>query len=285
MINHAFVLLGGLALIAICMFYPLLRGPYDAMAVTLSVMARLFGMAGLVLVPLGVIWLIDELRGRAGDGGSTGTSRATWFGPASIAASTLVVIVVSLGALVDHHPSLGLAVLGLWVYTATRLASRLMARRRAAPRTFNPGPLYLIVWPLVAAALEFTLVGPALESSRTRAIDGSARLIGDIERYRDRHGRYPASLQSLWDDYRAPLVGIRRYHYEPNGDAFNLYFEHFARALDMKEIVMYNPRDEQDFSSHNADLLEWSPSAITLRRGHVAVRDAARPHWKYFLFD
>ena len=49
MIQHASVLLGGLALIAICMFYPFLRGPYDAMAVTLSVMARLFGMAGLVL--------------------------------------------------------------------------------------------------------------------------------------------------------------------------------------------------------------------------------------------
>jgi hypothetical protein len=56
-------------------------------------------------------------------------------------------------------------------------------------------------------------------------------------------------------------------------------------SLDMKEIVMYNKRDEQDFSSHNTDLLLLYPAEVAAQRGHVAVRNASRAHWKYFLFD
>lgn len=287
MIRHLLGMLGGLVLIAACMFYPFLPGPHDAGAVTLSVMARLFGVSGLVLVPLGAAWLVHELGmpPRRAALPSAGNYRGTWFGVAALAMSSLVALVVSLASPVDHHASAGVGVFAVWIYAATRLAGRLATRRRAGTRTFNPAPIYLIVWPLVAAALEFTLMGPALEASRTRAIDESARLIGDIERYRERHGRYPLSLQSLWDDYRPSRVGVRRYGYEPNGESYNVYFEHAARAFDAKEIVMYNPRDEQDFSSHNADLLELSPADITARRGHVAVRQAARPHWKTFVFD
>lgn len=287
MIRHLLGMLGGLVLIAACMFYPFLPGPHDAGAVTLSVMARLFGVSGLVLVPLGAAWLVHEFRMRPGRAASSsgGSHRSTWFGVAALATSSLVALVVSLGSLADHHVSTGVAALIAWICAATRLAGRLATRRRTGTRTFNPAPLYLIVWPLVAAALEFTLLDPALEASRTRAIDESASLIAAIERYRERQGRYPSSLQSLWDDYRPSRVGVRRYGYEPNGEFYNVYFEHAARAFDVKEIVMYNPRDEQDFSSHNADLLELSPADITARRGHVAVRQTSRPHWKTFLFD
>jgi hypothetical protein len=81
------------------------------------------------------------------------------------------------------------------------------------------------------------------------------------------------------------VIGVKGYCYEPNGEYYNLFFEHFAVALDMKEIVMYNQRDEQDFSSHNSDLLLLSAPQIRAQRGHVAVHEASQPHWKYFLFD
>ena len=287
MIRHIAQMFAATLVIAACIFYPFLPGTYDGLAVTLSVMAQLFGMAGLLLVPLGAIWLVNEIRMhvatvRLPPGGRTDY----WFGWASICAATIVAMVVALGAAaVDNHLSLGLGVIALWAVCASRLASRLRASRNAAARTFNPAPLYLIALPLVAAVLTFTLVAPASERSRNLSIDRSARLITDIERYRDAHGHYPVSLQSLWDDYRPSVVGVKRYHYEPYGDAYNLYFEHFAVALDMKEIVIYNKRDEQDFSSHNTDLLVLSPTEIAAQRGHVAVRNASRPHWKYFLFD
>lgn len=286
MVRHLALTMVASTLIVACMFYPFLPGGYDSLAVTLSAMAQLFGMAGLLLVPLGAIWLAYEFSiGAAKAGSRPGNRMGYWFGLASICASTIVAIVVSLGAAVDNHFSLGLGVIAVWAYVAFRLAARLKARRNAEVWTFNPAPLYLVVLPIVAAVFEFTLVGPAAEFSRNRAIDDSARIISDIERYRDAHGHYPQSLHSLWDDNRPSVIGIKRYHYEPNGNYYNLYFEHFAVALDMKEIVMYNKRDEQDFSSHNSDLLLLSPSEVAAQRGHVAVHDASRPHWKYFLFD
>jgi hypothetical protein len=286
MFSHLALMMAASSLIVVCMFYPFLPGDYDGLAVTLSAMAQLFAMAGLVLVPLGAIWLPYEIKtaaakSRARPGSRTGY----WFGLASICAATIVAIVVSFGAGIDQHQSLGLVVIAIWAYVAVRLTARLKAMRDAEVPTFNPAPIYLVVLPIVAAVFKFTLVPQAAEFSRNRAIDDSSRIISDIERYRDTHGHYPQSLQSLWDDYRPSVIGVKGYCYEPNGEYYNLFFEHFAVALDMKEIVMYNQRDEQDFSSHNSDLLLLSAPQIRAQRGHVAAHDASRRHWKYFLFD
>jgi hypothetical protein len=40
------------------------------------------------------------------------------------------------------------------------------------------------------------------------------------------------------------VVGIERFHCEPNGEAYNLYFVRPHIALDAEEAVMFNPRDE-----------------------------------------
>jgi hypothetical protein len=275
-----------LALVASCMFYPFLPGEYDGMAVTLSAMAQLFGMVGLLLVPLGAIWLAYELGRSAASAGSPPTKDlGSWFAWASIGAATLVAIAIALGAAIDNHFSLGLAVIAVWAYCAMRLAAKSRELHNVANRTFNPSPIYLVVLPIAAAIFTFMFVGPASESCRNRAIDDSARLIRDIERYRDAHGHYPRSLESLWDDYRPSVVCIDRYRYEPNGDLYNVYFEHFSTALDIKEIVMYNKGGQHEFTSHNADLLQLPASELAVRRGYISVHHAARPDWKYFLFD
>ena len=60
------VRMGGITmLLVVCMFYPFLPGKYDGLAVTLSTMAQLFGTAGLLLVPIGVLWVVYEARKRA----------------------------------------------------------------------------------------------------------------------------------------------------------------------------------------------------------------------------
>lgn len=48
---------------------------------------------------------------------------------------------------------------------------------------------------------------------------------------------------------------------------------------------MYNPRGEQDFSSHVLDLLQFSPEQIRRQRGHYASEELAHAGWKRFLFD
>lgn len=146
-------------------------------------------------------------------------------------------------------------------------------------------PLYLVILPLVAAGFKFTLVASAVEFSRNRAIDNGAAFIADIERYHSAHGRYPHSLQSLHEDYSPGVTGVERYHYEPNGDGYNVYFRHLGTALSAWEIVMFNPRGEHEFTSHNADLLQYTREQLSRARGYFSVHDASRPQWKCFLFD
>lgn len=43
-----------------CMFYPFMPGTYDRMAVTISGMVQMLGVGGLLLVPIGVLWLIYD---------------------------------------------------------------------------------------------------------------------------------------------------------------------------------------------------------------------------------
>lgn len=131
------------------------------------------------------------------------------------------------------------------------------------------------------------VVAPAIEFSRNRAIRNSARLIADIEQYRAQHGHYPASLLSVWPDYHPGIIGIKEYHHEPSGEAYNLFFEQLASQFGTREFVMYNPRDQQVMTSHKPDLVRLTPQEIALeqRRGHYAVHEAPYPHWKYFSFD
>ena len=64
MLKHVVGMIAAIMLIVGCMVYPFLPGDYDGLAVTLSVMAQFFAMAGLVLVPIGLAWLAYELRAR-----------------------------------------------------------------------------------------------------------------------------------------------------------------------------------------------------------------------------
>ena len=48
---------------------------------------------------------------------------------------------------------------------------------------------------------------------------------------------------------------------------------------------MYNPRGEQDFSSHAFDLLQLSPGDIRRQRGYFRSEPLAQANWKRFLFD
>ena len=66
-----------------------------------------------------------------------------------------------------------------------------------------------------------------------------------------------------------------------------MVFEQMALAFGTREFDVYNPRDEQAATSHKYDILQLTPEQLALEqtRGHYAVRDGPRPHWKYFLFD
>ena len=259
---------------------PFLPGRYDSLAVPLSLMSQIFGTVGLLLVPLGALWLASGYWRRL-----AGTQYGIAI--AALIASSVVWVIVSLGAFVSGGLLLGLGAFAIGIYVVSRVWPRLKGLKSAAPRPGSAVAFYLLIVPVAVALLQLAVIAPAIEFSRSRAIRNSARLIADIEQYRAAHGRYPASLLSVWEDYLPGIIGIKEYHYEPSGDAYNLFFEQLSFRLGTREFVMYNPRDQQAMTSHKMDILQMTAQELALdqTRGHYALHDAPHPHWKYFWFD
>jgi hypothetical protein len=211
--------------------------------------------------------------------------RGHWFGLAALAGFSVVGAAVALAATLTG-PSLAVAMILLWMSVMRRTAPALRLKNRESAR-INPAPLYLIVIPSVLVLAQLVFVKSAVESSRRRAMLGCAELINAIEAYRDVYGRYPRSLASVHHDYDPPVIGVERYHYEPSGDSYNVFFEQFTYPIGTREFVMYNPRDEHAMIVHNQDLLESTQEQVHReRRFHAnAARYAGVRHWKYFWFD
>lgn len=256
---------------------PFLPGSYDGLAAPVSAMAQIFGKVGLLLVPVGAVWLAAECRGRL--------ARRRAFARAALMASSIVWAAIALGGFVFSGRVLGIGALVFWAYVLWRVWPRLQVLTHVTPARRSALPLYLVAVPVAVLLAQAASAGPAIDFSRARAIRNSAPLIADIERYRATNGHYPVSLLSLLEDYHPDVVGIPRYLYEPSGAAFNLGFEQFTFDLAAREIVLYNPRDEQSISSHNQDLLRLAPADIARQRGFFAAHEAPQPHWKYFRFD
>lgn len=259
---------------------PFLPGRYDSLAVPLSLMCQILGRLGLVVVPAGALWVATGYWSRL-------AGKQYSIAILALIASSAVWMIVSLAALVASGFVLCLGAIALWIYVVSRVWPRLRLLKSTTPRPISAGAFYLLTVPVAVALLQMALVAPAIEFSRSRAVRNSAPLIAAIEQYRATQGRYPASLLSVWPDYWPGLIGIYEYHYEPSGEAYNLFFEQFALAFGTREFVMYNPRDEQAMTSHKMDRLELPPQELALEqgRGHYAVRDGPHPHWKYFWFD
>jgi hypothetical protein len=264
MVKHLFALVAGSALVVVCLLMPFAPGGHDRLATGLSAMTQVLAYSSVLLVPIGFAWIVFPQRGFVA-------------GIAAIVTGTLTALFMALASFESVGISLALMVLAGWASAAAWLARRLNAVRYA--------PHYMVVLPLVAAVGHFGFTARAEEFSRNRAIDNAAVLITALETHRQQFGRYPVSLQALHTDYDPGVIGIPRFLYEPHGESYNLFFEQFTANLAVREIVMYNPRDEHKIAGHDSDVIEWTPEQLANRPGYNFMIPMARPHWKRYLFD
>jgi len=280
--RHFIKIILSILIISFLIFLPYFPGDYDEMATILSAQAQVLGITALLLVPVGIVWLIYELVQRNKDLHQASKIRYR-FAIIVLIISCLIGLATTITGFASS-PTLGFITLVVYIYLFI-IFLRWIKRGKETKTGFNPVPFYLIFIPAVVAFLRFMFIDTATEFSRLHAIKNSEPLIRDIEAYHVKNGHYPISLLSLWEDYKPSVIGIKRFYYEPYGNSYNLYFEQFSGELGIKEIVMYNKLDEQEFSSHNSDLLLLSPEQIKLQRGYISVHDLPKPHWKYFWFD
>lgn len=271
-----------IAFILFCTLLPFLPGSYDNLAIALSEMAHMFGIVGLLLVPVGLLWIGLERSSRL-------AQKRRLFPLLALIASTLVWASLCLAAIIHSGLVLAFAVVLIWVLVLRKAWARF--RQGASPdRSLTRSsvlPFYLVAVPIAVALLQWALVDRAVEMSRNRAIANSAPLIAAIEEYRNRNGRYPTSLLAEHPDIRPQVMGIREYRYEPHGAAFNLVFEQFNYRFGTREFVVYNPLDEHVMTAHAIDILQMTPEELIVERtrGHYSRHDLPQPHWKYFWFD
>lgn len=257
------------AVACLLMLLPYLPGRFDASAATLSFLARVATLASLTLTPVGLAWLVNRLRARL-------------WRQLTLALAGLAALVTAVAAVAVNQLAMGVligtgALLGLW--QAHRRSNALDASGQTSV------PALLVVLPVFLATFQTTLLRPAADWSRDRAIRHSAPLVAAIEAFRERRGHYPLSLHSLNRDVPTGVVGIERFGYEPNGEAYNLFFVRSHVELDAWEVVMFNPRDEHRFASHELDVLQYDGEQLDRRRGDRRRTELAHPHWVSILFD
>ena len=277
MIKHTLGIVAAIAFVVFCTLLPFLPGSHDGLALALSEMAHMFGILGLLLVPIGLLWIAADRSKRL-------AQKRHLFPLLALIASTLVWAGLWVAAVVQSGFVLGFAIVALWICMLRKAWTN---ARQTPPDHPSTLPVYLIMVPVVVALLQWAFVERAIEFSRNRAILNSAPLIAAIENYRARNGYYPTSLLAELPDFKPDVIGIREYRYEPHGEAYNLVFEQFNYRFGTREFVVYNPRDEHVMTAHASDILELTPEQLVVERtrGHNARYDLPQPHWKIFWFD
>lgn len=260
------------AILCAAMLLPYLPGRFDASAATLSFLTRAASYASLLLSPVGLAWMINRRQSRL------------WHRTALVLAG-LIAFVTAVSAVAVNQLAIGV-ILGIG---AAAFIWRAYRRVRVGSLPVDDGgyslPFRLALLPILLVTFDATVLPRAAQWSRDRAIEHSVPLITEIESFRQRRGHYPVSLQSLNRDVPTGVVGIERFLYEPNGEAYNLFFVRPHIELDAQEVVMFNPRDEHRFTSHELDLLQYDGEHLDLRRGDRRRTPLRQAHWKSILFD
>ncbi|PVD49403.1 hypothetical protein DC498_25175 [Terrimonas sp.] len=260
-------------LLALGIAYPFLSGDYDRLAMPISTMIQVFGLVGLALVPVGVLWLVIPKHRFA-------------FAITALIISTFVILVICLFATLSVGKSLGMLMLLLWTFIVVLLIPQIKSLKNQPQNKANWLPVYLIYLPIFTLLFQLTFAKHLTQLSRNRAIENANRFIRHIEEYYTQTGQFPLTLQAQNKDYYPDVVGVEKYLYAPHRKGYNLSFEQPRFLLDRfgtREWVVYNPLDENSVYSHTAWLLPTEQAEPS--QGWYASGETGHKHWKYFLFD
>jgi hypothetical protein len=260
------------AVLCATMLLPYLPGRFDASAATLSFLVRIVSYASLILTPVGLAWMVTPQRSRL------------WH-RVTLAMGGIIALAAAIAAVAVNQLAIGVIVGVGGVAFVLRAHRRMQADLVRVGEGRNLIPAIVACVPVLLISFQSAVLPRAAEWSRDRAIEHSAALIAEIESSRQRRGHYPVSLQSLNRDVPTGVVGIERLLYEPNGEAYNLFFIRPYIELDATEVVMFNPRDEHRFTSHELDLLQYDGEQLELRRGDRRRTPLRQAHWVSILFD
>jgi hypothetical protein len=95
----------------------------------------------------------------------------------------------------------------------TRLSLKKVTQSKSGTFSSFCIPLGLAMLPIILLVFQLLIDKPLTSWSRARAINNSSELIGEIERYKLKFGKYPLTLNAIWKDYETGIIGIEKYQY------------------------------------------------------------------------
>jgi len=262
-----------LTLLILGIIYPYFSGAFDRLAMPLSTIIQGFGILGIILSLLGLIWLLMP-------------SKYKIFTIISIYVFGFLVVVFTFFAYLISGILFGISILLILGLLLLKYRQRIIVPFEREAIAFVP--IYLIVLPVSILTVQLLIAKPITDWSRDRTISNAKDYVRDIEIFYTRNGYYPKTLQAMYKDYYPNTVGVEKFHYLPFGNSYNLSFEQPRFFLDIagtKEWVVYNPRDEHRVYSHTSWFLLLSPQESEIRQGWYSSADTKHKHWKSFYFD
>ncbi|SEI37634.1 hypothetical protein SAMN05216327_10111 [Dyadobacter sp. SG02] len=268
-------------LLIIMIVSPFVPGPSNRLVIGLSALGQSAMFLGLLLAPMGALWLFLDFRGRSA---STGKHRQVL---ASIAAG--VVMIPALLSVVYAFLLVGIAagtaasaLLGLCGFYVWKNVRRLGEQSRP----FGFVPVCLLTVPGLSLFAHMCVIGPVSSYSRGLAMDRSEELIGLVEQFKTEKGRYPLTLQELENGLSvklpdSPVMGISELKYDADEQGFNVSFSQWQHMAVDEEIVIFS---KANFTVQNALGFDYKLDKHRVK-GAYASFDADRAHWRYYWCD
>lgn len=269
--RSCFLLLLTVFVIVLVACAPFLPGPYIHATRRLSSFSQHLGFFGLLIVPIGTLWLLIELRnsslqGRHLNGWTSGFYFSLLiFVPWLLLQTWSILLVVNdLGVIHGVAPTIITIVL-LWF-----VIPQLRRLRHKSAYQFNPAPLYLILIPITALVTNQLALERIAEMTRGSAIAKTQPLIAAIEEYKTQYGEYPDLLNDVEGTFipkipQTNFLGMSGYRYEKRDEGYQLSFEQ-SHDFYVTEVAVYDKTTHKTPGAH--------------QRFETGVKD-----WQYFWAD
>src|SRR5688572_4520990 len=148
-LRHILQIVIVIAVLTLYMTYPFMAGGYDSLALELSTIIQIFGVFGLLLVPVGVFWLMHEFsKQKKRKQNLPYRDKTHSFALVTTIVFSFIVAILSLVALALVGKSLAVIGFALSIYNVAKLIKRLRQLKNTTNETFNFIPFYLIFIPV-----------------------------------------------------------------------------------------------------------------------------------------
>ena len=245
--RQVLLLVGAVLMTILAILLPFLPGPSTKFSLGLSILVQTFGFFGLILIPVGIVWLIGRKKALEK------TNQLFWkpgyyFALGISIFSFALLLLVTLGLFMTNDFRAGMMMILLGTIGLNMAYRGLRKMKSQHTMSHQWLPIYAIVIPVVSFFIRTQVELPMSGISRGIAITQGQLIIEALEKYKIAEGQYPETIKSLEGKYfekipPSSILGISGFHYYKVGDEFTLSFSQWLDMGSLEEIVLYEKKD------------------------------------------